>query len=150
MGPMKSFKQGSRVIILNKIFRCFCQGDSCLWFLTQWLDRKYFLGWTHRIKSTQASRKLKSVTMDNIPASPQPFLSGATPAAGTLLLAGVWGAAAGCLKGPADARKPGGSLSLLLSKAKFAHCDWKCYRQKVRGVLICPSGHTLLLHWYFS
>lgn len=46
----------------------------------------------------QASSNLKSVTIDNILASPQPFLFGETPTLGILLKAGMLGAAAGCLK----------------------------------------------------
>lgn len=50
----------------------------------------------------QVSNNIKSVTTDNIPASPQPLLKGAAPTVGSRLLVGMLGAAAGCLKGPAD------------------------------------------------
>lgn len=49
-----------------------------------------------KIKSIQASSNLKSVTRDNMPASHQPYSS--NPAAGILLLVGMLGAAAGCMK----------------------------------------------------
>lgn len=72
--PMKSFKQGNRVIA----FKNFCKGDYCLGLVTYRLAGNIS---EDEVIGSSPCRPVSNTSLDHrhIPASPQPFLFGAAP-----------------------------------------------------------------------
>lgn len=137
--PMKSFKQGNRVIA----FKNFCKGDYCLGLVTYRLAGNIS---EDEVIGSSPCRPVSNTSLDHrhIPASPQPFLFGAAPYIRHFIIGRYVRSSSWVSEGTCKCRDhqddPGNLDSAFhyYQKSNFVCWGWKYYGQETGGVIICP------------